>query len=407
MKKSSLIIFLFILFGSLNLYGQVSGFKYRQELLGVSSRFHSLELPNEVLMHSSFSDLRVIRINDSDTFEEPYFLKTLEREVAKRTKESFSILNKNSKGDLHTFTLKTKDSKTINAIQLDFEQHNFDWKVKLEGSQDNKEWFTVIKDYRILSIKNEVTDYSFSLLNFPMSSYAFYRVSIESVVKPELSNVTMNLIGGLKGKYRKYEPKKYLLEYDEEKKQTIITFELEGVLPVSDIRFVMNDSEDYYRPFKIYSDTDTIKGKKRILYSNVLFRGTLSSLENPNCSFVTTKAKYFKIVINNHNNRPIDIEEVVVTGPIKELTIKIELGGKHYLYYGNSLLSKPVYDLINFRNKIPTNLSVLKVSQVEELDVFKVEKTPLITSVWWLWLVLGVILVLLFLGTLKMMKKVG
>ena len=37
-----------------------------------------------MLIHSSLSDLRVIRINDRDTFEEPYFLTTLERKVKSR-----------------------------------------------------------------------------------------------------------------------------------------------------------------------------------------------------------------------------------------------------------------------------------------------------------------------------------
>ena len=43
-------------------------------------------------------------------------------------------------------------------IKLSFKQENFDWKVKLEGSNDNKVWFTVVTDYRILAIKNSNTD---------------------------------------------------------------------------------------------------------------------------------------------------------------------------------------------------------------------------------------------------------
>ena len=92
----------------------------------------------------------------------------------------------NDKGYYYTFEVPAKEP--INQINLNFNQQNFDWKLKLEGSQKQQEWFTVIEDYRILSIKNKLTDFQFTNVSFPNSSYRFFRLVIASDIKPELQD---------------------------------------------------------------------------------------------------------------------------------------------------------------------------------------------------------------------------
>ena len=58
-------------------------------------------------------------------------------------------------------------------MNLKFSEKNYDWMLRLEGSHDQKEWFNIVEDYRILSIKNEQTNYSFGDVTFPNSNVTY------------------------------------------------------------------------------------------------------------------------------------------------------------------------------------------------------------------------------------------
>jgi len=116
----------------------------------------------------------------------------------------FKTINttRNEKGYYYTFEVPTNES--INQIKLDFFQKNFDWSIKLEGSQNQQEWFTITDDYRILSIYNELTDYQFTKLSFPDSKYRYFRLLIKSKEEPNLKLVKIFLNNFEEGKYKTY-----------------------------------------------------------------------------------------------------------------------------------------------------------------------------------------------------------
>ena len=98
----------------------------------------------------------------------------------------FQLINqsKNENGFYYTFQIPTES--TINQINLEFDQQNFDWRVSLEGSQDQNEWFSILQDYRILSIKNDLTEFDFTRLIFPDARFRYYRLLIKTNTNPEL-----------------------------------------------------------------------------------------------------------------------------------------------------------------------------------------------------------------------------
>ncbi|MEM0934052.1 MAG: DUF3999 domain-containing protein, partial [Bacteroidota bacterium] len=150
-------------------YGQMDNYRYKRKLKGISEEWHTLVLPNDIFGKTSqnLSDIRIFGITkNKDTLEAPYLLQIAED---KRTMKNvpFNMLNtvNNAKG--YYFTFEIPSEETINHIQLDFAQKNFDWTVVLEGSQNQKQWFTLVEDYRILSIKNDETDFQFTKLVLP------------------------------------------------------------------------------------------------------------------------------------------------------------------------------------------------------------------------------------------------
>ena len=62
----------------------------------------------------------------------------------------FEILNKVQTTDGHYITLKAPAIMDTEEIILNITNENFDWKINLEGSHDQKQWFSILKNYRIL-----------------------------------------------------------------------------------------------------------------------------------------------------------------------------------------------------------------------------------------------------------------
>ncbi len=81
----------------------------------------------------------------------------------------------------------------VNEIKVDFKQQNFDWRLNLEGSQNQNEWYSILDHYRILSIKNALTDFKFTTLSLPTAKYKYYRLHFNSEEKPDLAAATLSL----------------------------------------------------------------------------------------------------------------------------------------------------------------------------------------------------------------------
>src|SRR5690606_2747425 len=192
MKKLAKYIVLSCLIGfSVNGFSQ-EGYSYKRkiELKKDSLNWNSIEIPDEMYdkLKPDLSDIRIFGFKDNDTIEVPYLLK-IESNFYINNTLSGKIINKSYSDSKFYFTLEIDQTNMIlNVIDLSFANENFDWKVKLEGSHNQNEWFTILDNYRILSIKNMETDYRFEKLVFENSKYKFYRISIETNQEPKLKD---------------------------------------------------------------------------------------------------------------------------------------------------------------------------------------------------------------------------
>jgi len=139
-------------------YAQMSDYAYTRELKGGGEQWHKVILTDDMYAHlaSDLNDIRIFGITSiGDTIEAPYLRKEL-TETITNDKVSFELINQSRNDKGYYFTFKLPIAKSINQIQLDFRQQNFDWQTRLEGSQNQSEWFTILGKYRILSIKNQL-----------------------------------------------------------------------------------------------------------------------------------------------------------------------------------------------------------------------------------------------------------
>ncbi len=405
--KNKHLIFLILLLSEIS-FAQIDTYNYSREINGVSETWHSITLPDAVFgkVSENLNDFRIYGITETDTIEVPYLLEIAsEKQTEKNI--AFTLLNSSNKGNTYFFTFEISSEKTINEIQLNFKQENFNWLVNLEGSQDNSEWFSLLEDYRILSIKNAQTDYQFTNIKFPSAKYRYLRIQIKSNEKPELITAETQLSSFESPVYKTYSVKDFSATENKDLKKTIVDIDLSEPLPISLVSLKIKESIDYYRPVTIKYLRDSIKTEKGWKYNfDDLNTSVLSSLENNDIHFYSTITKKLRIEIENFDNRPLKIEGVTVKGYQHQLVARFTEPATYYLVYGNPKANKPNYDISNFTDNIPTNILELKLSEEQAISKKKVSKrSPLFENKLWLWLIMGVIIFLLGWFTIKMMKK--
>ncbi|RZL45994.1 MAG: DUF3999 family protein [Pedobacter sp.] len=410
MLKLKIKIFALLMCCAICLQAQTNLYRYKREIKDVNTTWQSLAVPNEVFKNaqSGLADLRIFGVKGKDTLEVPYILEQSADQITDR-ETTFSIINqsKNENGFYYTFQSTTVAS--INQIKLSFKQENFDWKVKLEGSNDNKEWFTVLNDYRILSIKNSNTDYKFTQLDFPTAKYSYFRLSVKANEQPELNAAKILKTDTLKGISKDVPYKAYQVFNDAATKQSIINIDLTTPTYLTYLKINAQSDFDFYRTLNIEYATDSFKTEKGMQYNYApLFEGTISSLEMSEFNFISTFVSRLRVTIENNDNKPLRLSSIALKGPVYELVGRFDDPTLSYaLYYGNKTVNAPDYELKNFENKIPMQVAALTVGNEQNNPTFTSEKVraPLFENKLWLWCLMGVIIALLGFFGYRMLRS--
>jgi hypothetical protein len=390
-------------------YGQINEYSYRRELKGRSEQWHKIILPDDIFVKLSqdLADIRIFGITaGNENIEAPYLIRIATEKITIKEVE-FNTLNASHNDKGHYFTFEIPASEPINQIKLNFSQKNFDWQIKLEGSQNQIDWFTVAENYRILSIKNEITDFQFTKLIFPSSKYRFFRLLIDSKEKPELTVASIAQHEISDGTFRNYTIRKFNVKENRETRQTEIEIELKMLVPVSHLKIHVKDSFDYYRPVTIKYLTDSIKTEQGWKYNySTLTSGTLNSIEKNEFKFSSMTVQKLKIFIHNQDNQPLTIDTIQVKGYAHELVARFTAQATYFLTYGNKAAASPNYDLDRFTDKVPETLTTLELGNELTLEKEEISLTdPLFKNKTWLWTIMSLIILLLGWSTVKMMKK--
>lgn len=402
---STLLLLAFCLFS----YGQLADYQYQRKLNGVSEQWHQVILPN-VIFGKTLDDLVDIRFfgitEENDTIEAPYLLKLTTKKESRKD-IAFNTLNTSHKANKHYFTFEIPNTESINQIQLDFKQENFDWQITLEGSQNQNEWFTVLEDYRIISIKNDLTNFQFTNLSFPNSKYRYFRLVINSAEKPELNLASIAQNEITEGRFRKYPIKKIQTQENKQNKHTEIEIDLGIPSRISSIKIAVLDSFDFYRPLTIKYLTDSFKTEQGWKYNySVLARGTLNSIGKNEFQFSSTTVQKLKIFIANSDNQALRIDTIEIKGCLHKLMARFTEKATYFLCYGNKKANQPNYDIHRFTKNIPETMTTLELGK--ELKIEKEELPPaesLFENKTWLWIIMALIIGTLGLFSVKMISK--
>lgn len=409
-KKTNLLVIVLLLIG-FKTYAQFNTYHFRATIEGVNDQWQSLTLNHAVFEHikSDFNDIRIITItNNGDTIEIPYIRKVFENKQ-ENIVSNFEILNTSTNQDGKYFTFKLDNQIEINIINLKFKENNFDWHVKLEASQNMEEWFQLLPHSRIVSIKNSNTDYSFTELIFEKSMYKYYRVLVKTQDDVNLTGATISDFDFYKKEI--YDGRNFPINEikDENRPKTsIFDIKMNQKTAVNEVEFYLGKDFDFIRPLTIKALTDSVETEKGWKYNfETVYNGTISSFEHTMFQFPTVITNQLRFEVENGDNEEINFYDVDVNTYRQDLIARFTKSGRHYLLFGKEKDTKPKYDIELFSDKIPTTINEVYIDEIDSIEQPKKQtQNPLFENKLWLYIVMGIAIVLMFWFAIKMMKNV-
>ncbi len=385
--------------------GQIKDFSFRRKISPVDSAgWYSINLPDDIYknLNRQFSDLRIYQFNEKDTVESPYVLKIHEQQITEET-IPLSVLNQSKKSGKQFFTFELPHQFQVNYLELSFSEINFDGLAMLEGSNDQKEWFEIEKNQRIISIQNQNVQFVSAALHFKPQTFQFLRLQLKADKPLTLEKASFKkqlvqpgVLNDLKLSWKETQDKKA--------KQSVIAIEMKDYQPVVRLEVATNEPNDYYRSFRLERLSDSSMTPKGWQYFyGLVSQGYLTSLDSNIFNFDFIAAKKFRLIIDHADNAPLKIKSISLARPKIELFARL-VSSSTYLYYGNSQANAPSYDLVHFKDKLPSSLPSLTISAEEKLVAAKEKISPLIENKIWLWTVMAVVIAVLGFFTLRMMK---
>lgn len=407
-NKGLSISLLLLVFGFMA-QAQWSNFRYQRKLEGLQDSWHRIPLSDSIYQHlqPSYGDLRIYGITEGqDTIEAPYLLH-INQDSERYTDVDFEMLNQSRRGENYYYTFVLKEPQRINDIELDFEGSNFDWRALLEGSMDQSEWFELVDNQRLLAINKPGVDFRLTRFNFPPSQYKYYRLRITSSVNPGLRGARVRLKQSVEGEWQTIPLKKMEVQENQSLQQTEIELEFHFRQRLDRLRLFVEDTFDYYRPVRMSYLVDSFKTEKGWSYNYHPFSaGLLNSMEPKAFRGSGVLTRRLRISISNKNNQPLRVSRIKAEALTAELKARFNRKAEYYLCFGSAEMGAPSYDISYFQNNIPNVLEALELGPEKVIKMGESNENPgLFTNSLWLWVLMGVIILLLTWFSIKMIRE--
>jgi hypothetical protein len=379
-------------------------------------------------------DLADIRLIDAGGEQVPYVL-AKPGDITESIEYSPALINRstNMEGSAMV-TLDFGKQVVKNSIEVETGGNNFRRAVKIEGSNDNAEFFTVVEEAYVFAI-----DYNtrFEQVDLPANDYRYLRITVKPMATEEKSPVIDHVKAHkVEKKFAQRRPVEMLqVEHseNEKSKSSIYIYDLAYChLPVSEIELGVADNAFYRcvtvdgrdastRKVKVDSEDNRQRFKEvevrweRII-SDTIYRYTDADgkkrekliLRIPSSRRVY---RYLKIAVRNYDDRPLTVNSASAKMIAENIVFAAQDDVASALYVGAKSATKPQYDLAR-RLSLPLQVKarMARLGGITDNPLFgKVEPRPL---AWTekhkvlLWIIMGAVVVVLAGFILKSFKSI-
>jgi hypothetical protein len=320
-------------------------FQYHSEIDPVDSTgFYRIRLSTEIVGQSK-EGLTDFRIFNARGEEVPYIL---ERDLHRKSASAFSgfqIVQRERTDSLTSLVLHNRERLRINNIRLVVGNADVQKEMKLTGSNNLKDWYSVKESDRISVLRNPNDVYETMLITFPLVEYEYLRLEIDD---RKTSPVNIREAGFFISTFSDgdYMPvASSFVQRDSLKlKKSFVDVKFEGRRLVERISFVITEPELYHRRARVfyYPDKDL---KNQQFLTSITFKsgqGLSFELDGIFCYGLVVE-------IENEDNPPLVVAKVEPDMLNHYCVVRLQKGEAYLIKCGNTDMTAPRYDLAYFK----------------------------------------------------------
>lgn len=360
-----------------------------------NSGFYRVVLRPELTRYLK-TDLSDLRLLDAKGVQVPFLLQDDMAAKAYDRTDSFTITSntQNNKGNT-LLVFDNPGGQPLQSLVLLIRNAEATRRASVSGSNNGREWFTVAEDRVLEDMYNAGGNVYPYQLQFPLSTYRHFRLTIENGRRDPLSIVSI------------VRPMR----------QTVKS----STAPLQNpaVRFTQKDSTDGYsyirlvnalgdQTYRLIMELTGPKFYKRNVSVDGAGAGMLRSTDTEHTlEFGLRKDSAWTIRIENGDNPPLKIQSISTLQPARSMVTYLEKGNSYHLALNNPNAQAPQYELQEFRDSIPALMETLRadVPMPVTKQATAVVQAPKSNQRIWLWVALGAVLLVLLFFTIRMVRE--
>lgn len=405
-------LFLILLLVLTNFICSAQSFVAEAELSTVTSDgFYNIKLTPETskYFNRGFTN---IRLYDEKNKEVPYLLRTETPHNLTEFFREYSIIEKKQRKNCCTeLVLHNPDQRLSNNLQLVVKNADVTKEATLLGSDDKENWFALNQHLVLTPASSKNATSEMKIVNFPLSNYQYYLLQIDDSTSAPLNILTAGYfeVEEEHGRYSEINTVKQVKADSTKEKKTYLRFHFDGTQTVDKFELTMKGAPFFQRRAMVYVPmTRSIKGDKTETYNDLIREIEITSKRPAAIELPALKAKELLIVIDNHDNPPLDVDSFKAYQLNRYLTAWLKGGATYTLKFGQQDLAAPVYDISFFEDSIPGNAAELEIGAIKLFTAQQAGPTrTFFTTKVYIWAAVIAVIVVLGFMSVRLLNEAG
>jgi hypothetical protein len=406
-------------------HANAQNFKSKAKVNAVkNSGYYKIKLGSAITANAQnqFTDLRLF---DDDGLEVPYLLKKDNLNTSSNSFSNFEYTQVKNENGQQIITVQNPNNLELNNLEIRMANADADRLVKISGSTNNTDWYVVKDKFYFTNSGKDNASEIYRVLEFPTTTYAYYKIEIKNKNNDPLNikSIGQSKLSSVENNLQLVSEFKYTIK-DSSDKNTYIFCTNAPANCIDKLSFKIPAPDMYLRTCTFYKNEQNNTNDDAYISASVARKKMYDRNNNsPSWQFdlnsnqkgsvyindylANEKIDSFTIVIANNDNAPLKIESITASQLASYSIAKLEANKNYYLYFGDSTIEMPHYDLVYFENKIPKEMEIISTGPVIDKAIKTKDEYSGTKDKYIVWIGLAIVSAILIYLTTNMMKKIS
>lgn len=369
--------------------------------------YYTIMLSPEVVGRSR-EDLGDLRLLDSAGKEVAYLI---EREPAmyERTwMRSYELLRNERVKRNTVIEMETDSAGTVDELVIHVRNARVSKRARITGSDDRTDWY-MIQDECLAVGEGDGATSVLRFVDLPLSDYRYYRIVLDDSLSAPVQVLDLGHSARARSEGRYTEVDGISFTRVEDRSITRLAVFTRSPFRADRLRFNIRSDVPFQRRAKFAHHVSyTVREHKRDVVrtsEEPLGDFTLTRTSRGNVPGPSNIVDTLFLLIENGNDRPLDITGIRVLQLQTRLVAKLEAGRRYTIATADAKARMPHYDIAHFRDSLPPAVAVLNVPAMTLRRIEPAAGPFVAPSMYWVWAaIIGIGAIIAF-SSVRLLRK--